>query len=90
MACNMGTRKRLRRTDLFLVRVWREYDKPTSEFAGTASGALPDDHGGGQLWHGQVRRVSSGESLQFDSLAALLDVLTSMLGGIDDKGEEQA
>ena len=88
MACNMGTRKRLRRTDLFLVRVWREYDKPGARPAGTVSDAGPDGHDAGQSWHGQVRRVSSGESLQFHNLGALLEVLTAMLGGTYDEDEE--
>jgi hypothetical protein len=68
--------------------VWREYDKPEGELGGTVSDEAPDDRGAGQAWHGQVRRVSSSESLQFDSLGALLDVLTYMLGGTEEKSKE--
>ena len=84
----MGTRRRLRRTDLFLVRVWREYGKTEGDLAGTSSNAIPDDQFAAHEWHGQVRRVSNGESLQFDSLDKLLDVLTAMLGGIEERGRE--
>jgi hypothetical protein len=85
----MGTRRQLRRTDLFLVRVWREYSKPEGELEGTGSSAVPEVQPTGGEWHGQVRRVANGESRQFDGLVALLDVLTDMLGGSGADGTNQ-
>jgi len=89
----MGSRRQLRRTDLFLVRVWRDLgNEGASGIAETGISTEGDEgrtrHDAGHAWHGQVRRVSNGESLQFDSLGTLLDVLTAMLEGSGDGSRE--
>ena len=66
----MGTHlnQHLRRTNLFLVRVWTE-------------GAVGEDgNGTGEAeWHGRVQRVIDGEAHQFDNLQGLVELLLKML-----------
>ena len=62
----MATKRRraLRRTDLFLVRMWVEDALDSSEKAG---------------WHGKVQRVVDGEAHQFDTWQELVNALQAML-----------
>lgn len=62
----MATNRRrpLRRTDLFLVRMWVEDAPDGSANAG---------------WHGKVQRVVDGEARQFDTWQELVEALRAML-----------
>lgn len=62
-------RRPLRRTDLFLVRMWAEEPQDGS-----------DDPG----WHGKVQRVVDGEAHQFDTWRELVDALRTMLSAEDE------
>jgi hypothetical protein len=64
----MSTHRHLRRTDLFLLRVW-------TEDAGDGSGKTQ--------WRGKVLRVVDGESHQFDDWQGLLTLLSLMLAGAE-------
>jgi len=66
----MSMHRNLRRTDLFLVRVWAK----GTEAVGEADGSR-----GKIEWHGTVQRVVSGESQQFSGLQDLVDALRAML-----------
>jgi hypothetical protein len=57
-------RRRFKRTDLFLVRMWTEGAQDSGDKAGC---------------HGKVQRVVDGESCQFHTWEELLDTLRSML-----------
>jgi hypothetical protein len=61
----MTGRRHLKRTDLFLIRMW------TEEVTETREGK--DE--GGVAWRGKVQRVVDGETYQFDSWPALVDLL---------------
>ena len=63
----------IRRTDLFLVRVWREVpaEQGDDEVRGTG--------GGTTKWRGKVQRVVDGESHRFDNWQGLVDSLLVML-----------
>jgi hypothetical protein len=62
----MGMRRRYKRSELFLVRVWTQ-----------GSG-----HGSGiGAWHGRVQRAVNGEAYQFEDWQGLLRVLSEMLEG---------
>ena len=63
--------RHLRRTDLFLVRVWREDAGDTADAAG-------GDRGKTQ-WGGAVQRVVDGETHQFNSWRDLIELLLTML-----------
>ena len=63
----------LRRTDLFLVRVWREVPGGPSVDEGSGTG------GSKIKWRGKVQRVVDGEALQFDDWQGLVDSLQVML-----------
>jgi hypothetical protein len=71
----MSTHRHLRRTDLFLVRVW---SKGTGDIRGA------DGSKGKIEWYGKVQRVVSGESHEFSSLQDLVDALLAMLS--DNEG----
>jgi hypothetical protein len=60
----------MRRTDLFLVRVW----------AGDAT--MGGDGTNSPICRGRVQRVADGESYSFDDWQGLTDVLAAMLNGI--------
>lgn len=68
----MATNRRrpLRRTDLFLVRMWVEDALDSSDKAG---------------WHGKVQRVVDGEAHQFDTWQELVNVLQTMLPQADEE-----
>ena len=70
--------RHLRRTDLFLVRVWREGigDHNDDEASGTGGDTTE--------WRGRVQRVVDGESHEFDNWQGLVDSLLVMLS--EDKG----
>ena len=75
----MGKRQtqNLKRTNLFLVRVWAECGEDESE----------DSTGSGEVeWHGKVQRVIDGEAHQFANLQSLPDLLLEMLS----KGEGES
>ncbi len=61
-------RRALRRTDLFLVRMWVEDALDGSKKAG---------------WHGKVQRVVDGEAHQFDTWQELVNALQAMLPEAD-------
>jgi hypothetical protein len=63
----------LRRTDLFLVRVWRDVTRDQNDDDGSGTG------GGKTEWRGKVQRVVDGESHQFDNWQGLVDSLLVML-----------
>jgi hypothetical protein len=63
--------RRMRRTDLFLVRVWAEETT-------TTMGADGVDR---PVCRGRVQRVVDGESYQFDDWQGLADLLMAMLEG---------
>ena len=65
------THKRLKQTDLFLVRVW--LGEPTPGSISSVTGE----------WHGRVQRVVDGESHQFEDWKGLVEVLTEMLAEIE-------
>jgi hypothetical protein len=70
----MGIRHRYRRTDLFLVRVWRDR---------TGDGAHDGDYMGRVEVRGKVQRVVSGEAYPFYSWQRLAELLREMVSGID-------
>ena len=61
----MNGHRRLKRTDLFLIRMWTEQD------AGAGHGDVS--------WRGKVQRVVDGETYPFDDWQALVDVLQSLV-----------
>lgn len=60
----MSKHRHLRRSDLFLLRLWAEEGRGRQ-------GAL--------VWRGKLQRVVDGESHQFDDLQHMLDLLAAML-----------
>jgi hypothetical protein len=62
--------RNLRRTDLFLVRMWTQ---DASDGSGTSE------------WHGRVQRVVDGESRQFDNWQTLVAALSAMLSAEDGR-----
>ena len=72
----MRTDRRLKRTDLFLVRVW------------TQDGDAGDSSGQGE-WHGKVQRVVDGETHQFDDWQHLMDLLVAMVSGTGSEGSSK-
>lgn len=59
----MRADRHLKRTDLFLVRVWADDTTETGEQA---------------EWRGRVQRVTSGETREFDGWRGLVDHLLAM------------
>lgn len=74
----MSTHGQLRRTDLFLVRVWIKDAEAVREVGGRGDGDSKPE------WCGKVQRVVNGESRQFSSLQDLIDALLTMLS--DNEG----
>ncbi len=64
----------LKRTNLFLVRLWNE---GTSDEEENSTGEVE--------WHGRVQRVIDGEAYRFDNLQGLVDLLLKMLS--ESRGE---
>jgi hypothetical protein len=62
----MGMRRRYKRSELFLVRVWTQ-------------GRGHDSSMG--TWRGRVQRAGNGEAHQFEDWQGLLRVLSEMLEG---------
>src|SRR5690348_4020518 len=78
----MKDQRRRRRSDLILVRVWSEDNKPGEEIKTiSANGGTRDGEGPEQRWYGRVQRVTDGKSHPFDSRQDLLDILNSMMFG---------
>jgi hypothetical protein len=59
----MGIRRRYRRSDLFLVRIWTE---------------VRSDGSGHLEKHGRVQRVVDGETHHFDDWPTLIELLVAM------------
>lgn len=66
----MSTHRHLRRTDLFLLRLWTEEE----------IGGGPSE----PVLRGRVQRIVDGESHQFDDWQSLVDVLLAMLNQGND------
>ncbi len=68
----MATNRRhpLKRSDLFLVRMWLEDALDSGDKAG---------------WHGKVQRVVDGEAHQFDTWQELVNALQGMLSEAGDE-----
>jgi hypothetical protein len=80
----------LKRTDLFLIRVWREAGKHGEEGSGRSHGAGNAGSYTESEWHGRVQRVTDGESHQFESWQGLVSVLAAMLGGSEPQSTSKA
>jgi hypothetical protein len=65
----MSDHRNLKRTDLFLIRMW------TTEERDVSGGSEKS----GTEWRGKVQRVVDGESHQFDGWQGLADLLAEML-----------
>ena len=61
----MGTGRRYKGSNLYLVRLWAKGVDATGD--------------GSVEWHGRVQRVVDGESHEFKSLQDLVDLLSVML-----------
>ncbi len=61
----MGTGRRYKGSNLYLVRLWTKGGDVTGN--------------GSVEWHGRVQRVMDGESHEFKSLQDLVDLLSVML-----------
>lgn len=73
----MSDYRHLRRTDLFLVRIWLEDAGGAEDTAGETSGG--GSAGGEAEWCGRVQRVVDGESHAFRSWKGLVDSLEAMI-----------
>jgi len=72
------THKRLKQTDLFLVRVW--LGEPTPGSISSVTGE----------WHGRVQRVVDGESHHFNDWPGLVSLLMAMLDPVQqEQGQER-
>lgn len=71
----MHRRHSLRRTDLFLVRVWT---------------AETEDDSCNAAWHGRIQRTVDGEAHPFDDWQALVDLLVAMLAEGQEPADEGA
>lgn len=78
----MSIGRRLKRTDLFLLRVWLVDSSDVTGSDVTGSDARTE-------WHGRVQRVVDGEVHRFDDWAGLVELLTEMLDGIKQEGKEE-
>jgi hypothetical protein len=61
----MGTGRRYKGSNLYLVRLWAKSG------AATGNGSIE--------WHGRVQRVMDGESHEFKSLQDLVDLISLMI-----------
>ncbi len=64
----MKPSRRMKHTDLFIVRVWTQY--PDGQ---------PGTTGDGTGWGGKVQRIVDGEAREFKDWEALIDALQAML-----------
>ena len=67
----MKSDRNLKRTELFLVRVWLS----------SAGGGKPHPGASADRWKGRVQRVVDGEAHEFDDWQGLTDALAAMLPG---------
>jgi hypothetical protein len=70
----MSKHRPLRRSDLFLLRLWSE--------------AGGDGGHGRSIWRGKVQRVIDGESRRFSDWEDLLAILDAMLSEERDDGQK--
>lgn len=70
----MSLNRRLRRTDLFLVRIWAQ-EGPDEDECSRVEGE------GAVKWQGRVQRVVDGEAYQFNGWQGLTDLLLAMVSG---------
>ena len=70
----MSRHRHLRRSDLFLLRLWSE--------------AGGEDGLGEPMWRGKVQRVVDGEARPFSDLEDLLATLVAMLSERKHEGQE--
>ncbi len=77
----MNTRRRrnLRRTNLFLVRVWTEGAATLVVAEGLGDAPNSSDASNQEEWAGSVQRVVDGEARQFEGWQSLVDTLLAML-----------
>lgn len=77
----MGTHRGryLRRTDLFLVRVWREGATTLIGVEAVADLLKSSDRAVQEEWSGSVQRVVDGEVRQFEGLQSLAGALQALL-----------
>jgi hypothetical protein len=78
-------RRSLRRTDLFLVRMWTEDAIAPIEAGHTGNGRNSVSGADQDEWSGSVQRVVDGEACQFKGLQSLVDALLAMLSETRDK-----
>jgi hypothetical protein len=79
-------RRYLKRTDLFLVRVWTEdttvlVDAKDSGHVSSGSRSKNSEEATHEEWSGSVQRVVDGEVRQFKGWQDLLDTLLAMVSG---------
>ncbi len=82
---NTYRKRYLRRTDLFLVRVWTEDAIALVEADQTGNGRNSVSGADQDEWSGSVQRVVDGEACQFKGLQSLVDTLLAMLSETRDK-----
>jgi len=78
---NTRRKRYLKRTDLFLVRVWTEEATAPVDANHADNDRSRSDGAGQGEWSGSVQRVVDGEVHRFDSLQALTSLLLDMLSG---------
>ena len=84
----------LRRTDLFLVRMWTDTawpEGPATRVYAKGLGVAPTttDASGHGEWSGSVQRVVDGEARHFTGWQSLVDTLLAMLAETRDMPERQ-
>ena len=81
----MSAHKRLRRSDLFLVRLWTEEDEEEDQGSAEVEQVQAGDKRHPSEWHGKVQRVVDGESHQFDDWQGLVNLFQAMLNRQHDE-----
>ncbi len=75
---NTHRRRNPKRTNLFLVRLWRESTLDRAEVTSVGYSGGAGDAEGAEEWSGSVLRVVDGESRQFRSRQSLMDTLAML------------
>jgi hypothetical protein len=75
----MGIRRRYRRSNLFLVRLWATDGGDNHADDDDRDGSSDEKRSSSVGWRGKVQRVTDGETHQFSSLQGLMDLLQEML-----------
>jgi hypothetical protein len=73
--------RNLKRTDLFLVRVWTEAKDDGAGYGSDDAKGSDQREACTAEWQGKVQRVTDGEVRRFDTLQALTGLLLEMLSG---------